>query len=153
MSFFREYDTIAAMNTPNKIVSMDKHTVLGLREEIDEALRTLGEKYGLKIHAGKCRYGATSAEFALEASIINSAGVALTPELVAMKRRATMWGTTEAKLEEPIKLFGKTYTLTGFVSCRPRYPFLASCHEDGKTYKFSAASVAVALKLPVNAIS
>lgn len=53
---------------------IDKAMLKEMREEIDEALKALGEKHGVELHAGNASFTADGGHFKLEISTITDSG-------------------------------------------------------------------------------
>ena len=69
----------------SKITKFDKPTLRALRTDIDAALAAVGAKHGISVTAGSASFRDTNATFKLECAMLNSAGVAESKELVALK--------------------------------------------------------------------
>ncbi len=122
-----------------------------LREDINKALESVGFKYGIKLHAGKCGYQDTFAEYKLLASVISADGLVETKEAKEYREVAKyvqVRGESDVLKPEWLnKQFfykDRNYTIVGLRSGR-RNPVLCS-RQDGKQFFFAAEAVVTCMK-------
>lgn len=128
------------------MASITKEMLTNLRGEIDNALIPIGEKYGIKFHAGNASYTQAVATFKLEvATIDNENGSVNTKEAEDFKINCFRYGLKKEHLGQAFSWFnGNKFTIIG---CKPRsrkQPIIA-INESGRRYKFSSESVLAAL--------
>ena len=123
--------------------TIDKNLLKLLREDINAALKAVGEKHGVQLSAGGCSFLPTTATFKLEVQTISSNGVAITREMADLRNPLTlsMYRLTEAHLTQTFKSGGRTFVLAGYRHKASKNPFLAKCFEDGKNYIFPADAI------------
>ena len=116
----------------SKITKFDKPTLRALRTEIDLALAAVGAKHGISVTAGSASFRDNSATFKLECALLNSAGVAESKEMVALKE-------CYPELVDKQVTLSRGTGLTGFIiGYNPRaqkYPFLLQTSKG--VYKIS----------------
>lgn len=120
--------------------TFDKANLKTLRNEIDAALKALGERHGLKIHAGSARFTSGSAEFKVEFAAIAEGGVVLTPERQNWGVYAGMYDLKPEWLDKSFGWSGKTFKITGLNPKKHKRPVTCSGN-DGKGYVFPAEDV------------
>ena len=114
---------------------MDRDKCKAIRAVIDNALKGVGEPLGVKITIGGASYDTHVANFKIEfADIV--AGQAMTKEVEAFKRMATLHGFQPEDLGKPFAFRRRMYKICGLKhGCK--HPLLAE-RDDGKVYRFSA---------------
>jgi cell division ATPase FtsA len=120
--------------------TINKDTLRLLREEINEAVNSVAEKHGIKIHAGNATYShsGTNATFKLEVAIEKD-GEVIDKDAQSFLDYATLLGLEPEMLFKQFKAYGKTYKLVGYSPRAQKYPFLAE--RDGKRYKLPKDAV------------
>jgi hypothetical protein len=116
--------------------TISKESLKQLRDDIDAALKAVGDKHGVALRAGNASYTATNATFKLEVS-------------TSFNRFCTLYGFKPENLGATFQNRGVTFTLIGLDRKSRKYPVLARNAKDGKTYKFDTRRVLTALGLPV----
>ncbi len=122
-----------------------KQNLRELRDGLDAALKQLGEKFGVSLKLGTGRFSPTNCTFKLEAAVIAEDGQVVTKESQDFTRLAKVYGLSPEDLGRTFKTGGKSFTIVGLNSKRPKYPINAKS-ADGKTYKFSSTGVILALQ-------
>jgi len=123
---------------------IDKNLLKILREDINAALKAVGEKHGVKLTAENAKFLPTSATFKLEVETISENGVAITREMADLKNPHTLrlYGLTEEHLTKPFTSGGRTFVLSGYRVKAHSKPFLARDQSPGgKEYIFTAEGV------------
>lgn len=118
-----------------------------LRAEIDAALAQVAAKHDVQIKLGTGRFSAANASFKMEVATKTEEGMTLSSEVTAFKAQARIFGLDPEDFGKTFHSGGKTYTISGLVPRRPKFPVLANCLEDGKRYKFPAENVRAFLNL------
>lgn len=112
-----------------------------LREEINEALKALGEKHGVKFTPGKAKYSPTSANFELEVALVNADGSAETKMRTDFNNFAVGYGMKPEWLDKQFNRFDKVYQIIGLMPTSHKYPVLCKCLRTGKEFKLVASDV------------
>ena len=122
---------------------IDKPLLKLLREDINAALKAVGEKHGLKLTAENAKFMPQTATFKLEVESIGDNGVVVTREMTDLKNPhvLSMYNLTEAHLTKPFTSGGRTFVLSGYRVKAHSKPFLAKDQRDGKEYIFTAEGV------------
>lgn len=117
-----------------------KPNLTTLRVDIDAALKAVGEKHGLKLHAAGAKFGATAAEFKLVVASVASNGVVLTQERQNFSAYASMYGLKPELLDRSFSWGGKTFKIVGINPKKHKRPICCD-GSDGKSYVFPAEDV------------
>lgn len=125
----------------SKLARFDRVACKVLRNEIDQALQQVADKYGINIKAGNATFTDNNITFKLQLSTIGDNGLTMTKEAEDFKRYAFEHGLSADKLFAEFTIGHKTYTLLGYKPRSTRYPFIAKCHSTGQTYKLPEHSV------------
>jgi len=97
--------TIQQFNRPN---------IQGLRDEIDEALNRVANKYGITIKAGNCSYSGNEANFKLKLNTKGTDGTVITQESQNWDFYKNRTECSHLKVGDEIMIQGTYYTLTGY---------------------------------------
>ena len=132
-----------------KLTEFNKTNLKTMRAEIDAALATVAEKYGISMSIGGIRYDADGSNFhtKLEAAIIGDGGVTLDGRAKDFQLNAHLFGLSADDLGRQFTSGSKSMTITGFNTRARKAPFLAKCREDGKTYRYEADYLKMLLKI------
>ena len=124
----------------NQIKNFDKPTLNHLRAQIDNALMTVGSKYGITFSLGGIKYQADSFRVRLEA---NLGGPALSQNDIAAQRlvkNGYLYNLNESALGHVITSRGESFQFIGLNTGRAyKYPYLYQNVRTGKTFKFTEA--------------
>lgn len=115
----------------------------GLRAALDAAAKGLG----VRIISSRMTYspgGSFSVKF--EGGEVGADGSAASREVEAFVRSAHHFGLQPGDLGRTFKAAGATFRVSGLSPRSPKRPVLAVDVTTGKTFKFTSALVAVALK-------
>lgn len=117
-----------------KITQLDKTNLQLLRKELQSAVQSVAEKYGLKVDVGNCTYTPPSnAKFQLMVATVGDGGVVNDQFRTNWDKYAPMLGLDKAMLDQSICWAGKTYKVVGLNPNKGRYPVLAE-RADGKRF-------------------
>ena len=98
----------------SKIQQFERSTDFNaLRLEIDSALASLGQKYGVNFHAGNVSYNSQCATFKLEITTLGDGGTVETKEAKDFKLYASSYGFKPEDLGRVFKFQGSDYKITG----------------------------------------
>ncbi|MDD4779199.1 MAG: hypothetical protein PHT02_01155 [Tissierellia bacterium] len=103
------------------------------RKETEEALKSIAEKYGATIKAGKIKY--TNNSFNLDLQVVKKDIGGKSFEQVEFEKYCVFYGIRPEDYNREVTYNGKIYNLVGFKPNSSKYPILLKC-EDGKTYKW-----------------
>jgi len=107
-----------------------------LRKDIDEALKAIAEKHGIKISLGKCSFTSDCAEFKLNASIITEDGEVMSKEASDFLRQPFKYNLDDSDLFKVFKgSDSKAYKLIGASINARKAPLIIQDIETGKKYK------------------
>jgi len=112
----------------------DKQFLRVLRNEIDQALKPVGEKHRIVLACGKCTYSEGYATFRLEASEVKEDGTVVTRESEDFKRCCQLFALNEEDLGKTVVVSGNTYTIEGLNLNSNKFPILVK-RSDGKRFK------------------
>lgn len=118
-----------------------KQGVRALRAEIDYALRELGEKRGVKIHAGGCTFSDTEVNFKLHVETCDTSAVE-EANRQTWERNCTFYGFAVSDFGKKFYVKDKGYRIVGLNLKRPKYSLKAERLTDKKIYLFDAEQIA-----------
>jgi len=120
---------------------MDRQKIRAMRADMEEALKAVGEKYGVSFKCGNASFGDTYAIIKVEAAE-NMCGIPMTKEVKTFVQDGAYMGFKPEHLEVEFVLAGKPSRIMGMTE-RGKYRMLVS--QNGKTYKYMIDSVKKAL--------
>lgn len=107
----------------NKI---DRDVCRDIRSELDTELASIGERLGVSLRVGGCRYSNDSATFKLEVELLSETGRPISKEETYLNQNHEFLGIPKdwlgAKLKDPMT--GKLYYLRGYKPRAPKRPFI-----------------------------
>lgn len=131
-----------------KVTEFDKVILRKLREEIDSALKSVGEKYGLSLRAAGCTYEPNLAKFKLEVATTKADGKAVEKIEVDLERYREIYGLTKEDTLKVFKYHGEDYKIAG-INPRKKYPIIIRPVTGGnKGYCVSEEQMKRMLALP-----
>jgi len=110
-----------------------------LREEINDALKTLGEKHGVTIAARNATFEPTKATFKLE--VTGSAPDGKSHDQVEWARHAMSFGLEAEWFGEEFAIGAVRYQIVGLTPRARKYPVLARKLGTGTVYKLPSYRV------------
>jgi hypothetical protein len=125
---------------------IDRQTVRSVREDLDHALREIGERHGLNLRTGSATFTAVKFTMKIEASVVDTDGVDLAAQR-EFKVNAFRYGL-------PDDAFGKEFTgwdgiryrVVGLKPRRRKFPISAVRVSDGRAFKFPVSTVSSILE-------
>lgn len=122
-------------------MKINKTTLKGIRERVEELLLPLGEELELDFDLANCKYGDGTATFQLKVGELNADGQAITKESQDFKLYATQYGLEPEDLWGVFTSRGVEYQITGLRTRAPRRPIAAKRVSDGAGYIFEQSAV------------
>jgi hypothetical protein len=123
------------MNTKH-IEKIDRDVCKDIRTELQSELASVGDRLGLSLRMGGCRYSNDSATFKLEVELLSESGRPVSKEEKYLnenhERLEIPKAWLGAKLKDPKD--GKLYYLRGYKVRSPKRPFLIEDVRTGTTY-------------------
>lgn len=105
----------------SKIMKFSKPALKELRSPIEEALKELGEKYGISLRVGNGNFGDVSAKFTLEMKVADTS-VLEQNDRREFSAYAQLFGLRGIDFGTRILLSGVPYEVAGFAMSRKKYP-------------------------------
>ncbi len=119
---------------------IDRTLLRLLREEIDAALKPIGEKFKLAISWEKASFSPQNATIKLQASVLNEEGIAETQTRSDFKKYAIMFGLKPEWLDKSFSDFsGHVYVISGLSMRSRKAPVIGESR--GKEWKLPIAMV------------
>jgi len=112
------------------------------RIETEQAMKTIAEKYGVNIHAGKINYDSNS--FTLDLKVSKKKVNGKSFEQAEFEKNCIYFGLKPEDYNKSFMSNGRKFNICGIKTSARKMPILAKC-EDGKTYKFSLENVQLRL--------
>jgi hypothetical protein len=134
------------MTKTTKIERFDGTTCRAVAKAMEEALKPVGERYGLSIQFRGGRYQDTSYSPKVVCAIVDDGGTVQGPEVSDFKRYANLYGLKPDDLGREFRTDRGVFVLTGLKSRARRFPLLGKEKATGKVYKFTADVVVAALE-------
>lgn len=127
----------------------DKTVLRQLREDMDKALESVGQKYGIVIKAGTAKYSydGTNCEFKVAASAISATGVVIDKRANDFKNYCSLYNLVESDLNKKFMFNGKIFQISGLNANAPKFPIIGKNIVTGKGFKFRSDDVARGLTL------
>lgn len=123
------------------ITKLDSQSVDHLRGEINQALKAVANKFGLKIQVGAVRYSPTEGNFKVKVNTINANGVVETVARTRFIQLASHYGLDPNWLDQEFIHKGDKYKIEGLNTRASRYKIQVIRIHDKACYKFPASLV------------
>jgi hypothetical protein len=128
------------------ITTISRSDMSVLRSEVNAAIAAVATKHGLVMALGSGKFNEKNASFKLEISTKDqNTGMVKSREATSFEVNAHFYGFKAEDLGATFKSNGRTFKITGLNTRRPKFPLLAVCVEDGRTYKFPDTTVLACL--------
>jgi hypothetical protein len=124
-----------------KIKTFEKITLAPLRQDIETVIAGVGQKYGISIKVGGCRYSPENATFKLELATIANDGTVATREAKDFTEYAELFGLKPEQLGTTIQFRGESYVVRGLAVKSRRFPVLTQRVSDGKFFKLQVGAL------------
>lgn len=130
-----------------KINKFEKDVLRHIRTDIDDALKSVCEKYGLVFKIGTIKFTAKEFHTKMTCVIINSEnGTMENPDKVIFEQICRHYSLTQADFGSEFIFGTDTYKICGIKMGSKKYPILAK-RTDGRIYRFSVPVVKHALDI------
>lgn len=129
----------------SKITEFRKETFGPLRADLEAAVKSVAEKYGVQIKTGHISYTGTNCSVKLECAVIGEDGKVARKEADTFRMWAELIGMKKEDLNRVFKIGTKNYSLEGYMPRKTKFPFLALNLDDGKQYCLPETAVKKAL--------
>lgn len=96
------------------ITQFDKSNIRALRIELNAAMQSVSDKYGVKIHAGNASFSSNEVTFKVKLNILNENGLALTQNAENFELVKDANGLSHLSIGDSVTLSGASYILSGF---------------------------------------
>jgi len=116
-----------------KVTSFDRQNIRQINSEIESAIKSIAEKYGLEVKLGSTRFTNSNFTTKLQVATVGEGGITMSKEATDFNRYKSYLGI-KMDLGQEFVRNGNTYTIIGLKPRSTKYPVLAKC-TDGKTYK------------------
>lgn len=123
-----------------KVTNFDRSNLRQINAEIEQAMKAVAQKYGLQVKLGNTRFSNSNASSKFELMTVSESGAVMSKEAIDFNRYKNA-KAIRANLGDSFQFNGNTYTITGYKAKSYKYPVLAKCSVDGKTYKFPISIV------------
>jgi len=121
-----------------KVKSITRSTCTELREQLIKSINLTNKNLAKQI--GAMRYSENKITVKIEFNLIDENGIAFSQVKVDLERYAKLDGLTDA-LGKTWVSNGQHFILTGYKVRSRKYPYVAKCVENGKSYKFTKNTV------------
>lgn len=122
-----------------KLKGIDRPAVKLMRQEMDTALKTIGNKYGLAFSVGRITYDEVSFKASIEAAVTEKPGE---PKMaVDFRNMCYKYGFQPEDLGTIFMVKEYSYEIIGLKPRNRKYPIIAKRRSDGKQFKFAPISV------------
>lgn len=118
-----------------KLTEINSANINLLRNELNQALRDIANRYGVDVSIGSGRYTATAVKFELAVAVKNSDGVALTVEAETLAANIRYYKLPADVFAKPFTHGGETYLVTGYIKKNSAKPFQIKRLRDGNVLK------------------
>lgn len=120
--------------------SLNKDSLTIIRDEMNAALKSIGEKHSLSFSVGKCKFSEQLAMFTVEVVVPNEDGKILTKSASDFITFAKCYGLKPEHLGKSFVSGNKTFTIKGLNTRSSKRPIIVSS-TDGKEYIFTSETV------------
>lgn len=129
----------------SKINQFDRQSLRALRADLDSAMATIANKYGIQLNAGNISFTSDTATIKVAAGIIKN-GTVVTAEAKAFDQYKRLVGLGAFNVGDTITLQGKQYTITGYKPRSSKAPVCVT--RDGRGYKVAVDMVKMYNSVP-----
>lgn len=119
-----------------KITTFDKRAAIGFARELEEAIKKIGEEFGVTLKVRPKTYNPNSMRAELHISIGEKHDIGSTPRGYAFKSMAPRNGIPADKLGATFRHKNTLYKIVGWNPGAWKYPVECERFSDGAIYKF-----------------
>tara|TARA_R110000782_G_scaffold129368_1_gene220972 strand:- start:279 stop:674 length:396 start_codon:yes stop_codon:yes gene_type:complete len=123
------------------ITQFNKSNIRALRVELNEAMKSLSDKYGVKVHAGNASFSTNEVTFKLTLNVLNENGLALTQNAEYFELVKEGYGLGHFSIGDSVRLGSDTYVLSGFNNRASKNQIEISDLKNNKTYGCTVAAI------------
>ena len=116
------------------ITQFNKSNIKALRVELNDAMQSLSDKYGVKVNAGNASFSDNEVTFKLKLNILNEDGLALTQKAENFEFVKGRYGLGHLSIGDSVKLGSDTYVLSGFNNRASKNQIEISDLKNNKSY-------------------
>lgn len=131
-----------------KINTFDKETIKAIRGELQLAIRSIENRYGIQLTAGRAKFSEKSASMTIDMATIGNNGEVVDREREFLTANLTWLGLKSEHLDATFRIGNDTFKLKGYKRARYAKPFSVVSMTTGMTYVTSDSSVRTGLGLP-----
>jgi len=130
-----------------KINTFDKTTIQMIRTELQHAIRDIENRHGIKLTAGRAKFGQKSASIAIDMATIDNDGQIIDHDREFLIANLTWVGLKSEHLESVIRIGNDTFKINGYKRARYAKPFSLISMTNGQKYVARESTVRSALGL------
>jgi hypothetical protein len=119
----------------NSIQLNNKQDLRLLTNEINQALKLIGDKYGLNLNTKSGRYELDGSEFSVKLVVKN------TTVQKNYDMECVILGLPKTIIGSSLSLQGKDFVITGLNTRKPKFPVEVKCLNDQKNYGLTVSAV------------
>jgi hypothetical protein len=130
------------MNTKN-IDALDRNAVKSIRSELDAELASIGERLGVSLRLGGCRFSTDNATFKLELELLSETGRPISKEESYLNENYEILDVPKEWLGAKLKdeSSGELYYLRGYKVRSPKRPFVIESVIGSKKYVITKSGI------------
>ena len=120
----------------------DREAVREARDDLQRAVVDFEGSHGVEVKIGNAKFTDNNMVFVLEVALKDADGTAISKEAEDFKFHACRLGFKASDLgREFVSWNGKRFVVQGLARKNRKYPILAKCLDDGRTYKMTSEQV------------
>jgi len=123
---------------------IEKTRLKDLRGDMDKALKSVGEKYGINFDVGRMVYSDDTIKVNVEGATTSGPGSTVIEK--DFLKSCRMYGFQPTDLGRTFRTHNGVYCIKGIKTRNRKYPLIAERVLDGKSFKFAPDSVINLLK-------
>jgi hypothetical protein len=121
------------------ISNFEKSNLKVIREDVDAALKAVGDKYGISLHLGNIRFDQKTFSGKLEATINDSkTGAAKSAMEIALEQGGKLYIGNNFEISKTYDYRGKKIKFVGLMPKKHKYPIVFQYTDSGKQYLMSS---------------
>ncbi len=124
---------------------LTRSTLRTINDDIDAALKAVGEKHNVVIKTGNATFSPANATVKVSIATVTADGVVETKERDDFRRKALRYGLPSDALDKVVMIAGRSFKVTGLNPRAKAYPVILTDTFTGKRYKYTVNTVSKAL--------